>query len=139
MPWGIRNHRVTTTDLDRKQLGIRNQSTLSEFAVTNTTVIAVDEHCGSCPCRVNTLEYGKEVVEITCRIWEQSSTRYHTTDQNSVDKYVDNFVSPAFVTIGRTKGQSETRGAVDTLINTTGLVFEDFTTPGKASRRDLYL
>ena len=139
MPWGIRNHRVTTTDLDRKQLGIRNRSTLPEFAVTNTIVIAVDEHYSSCPCRTNTLEYGKEVVEITCRIWEQSSTRYHTTDQNSVDKYVDNFVSPEFVTIGRTKGQSETRGVVDTLIDTTGLVFEDFTTPGKVSRRDLYL
>ena len=139
MPWGTRNRRVTTTDLDRKQLGIRNRQTLPEFAATDTVVVAVDEHCGSCPCRVNTLEHGKEVVEITCRIWEQSSTRYHTTDQNSVDKCADNFVSPAFVTTGRTKGQSETRGVVDTLIDTTGLVFEDFTTPGKVSRRDLYL
>ena len=139
MPWGIRNRRVTTTDLDRKQLGIRNRQTLPEFAVTNTIVIAVDEHYSSCPSRINTLECGKEVVEITCRIWEQSSTRCHTADQNSVDKYADNFVSPAFVTIGRTKGQSETRGVVDTLIDATGLVFEDFTTPGKASRRDLHL
>ena len=138
MPWGIRNHRCTTTNLGRK-LGIRNRSTPLEFTVTNTIVIAVDEHHSSCPCRINTLECGKEVVEITCRIWEQSSTRYHTTDQNSVDKYADNFVSPAFVTTGRTKGQSETRGVVDALIDTTGLVFEDFTTPGKVSRRDLYL
>ena len=120
-------------------LGIRNRSTLPEFAVTNAVVIAVDEHHGSCPHRTNVLECDKVAVEITCGIWEQSSTRHHTTDQNSVDKHADNFVSPAFVTTGRTKGQSETRGVVDALINTTGLVFEDFTTPGKVSRRDLYL
>ena len=138
MPWGIRNHECTTTKLDRK-LGIRNRSTQPEFAVTNTIVIEVDEHYSSCPCSTNTLEHHKAVVEITCGIWELSSTRHHTTDQNSVDKCADNFVSPAFVTIGRTKGQSETRGVADTLIDTTGLVFEDFTTPGKVSRRDLCL
>ena len=82
---------------------------------------------------------GKEVVEITCRIWELSSTRYHAKDQNPVDKYVDNFVSLRFVADRLTQGQSETSGDVDTLINTAGLVFEDFTTPGKVSRRDLYL
>ena len=60
-------------------------------------------------------------------------------DQNSVDKHADNFVSLGFATVGLTKGQSETSGDADTLINTAGLVFEDFTTPGKASRRDLYL
>ena len=118
---------------------MRNRSTLPEFAVTDAVVIAVDEHYSSCPSRINTLEHGKEVVEITCRIWEQSSTRYHTTDQNSVDEHADDFVSPEFVTMGRTKGQSETRGVVDALIDATGLVFEDFTTPGKASRRDLCL
>ena len=138
MPWGIRNHRGTTTNLDRK-LGIRNRSTQPEFTVTNTTAIEVDEHYSSCPCSTNTLECHKVVVDITCRIWELSSTRYHAKDQNPVDKYVDNFVSPAFVTTGRTKGQSETRGVADALIDTTGLVFEDFTTPGKVSRRDLYL
>ena len=120
-------------------MGIRNQSTLPEFAVTNTAVIEVDEHHGSCPCRANALDYDKGVVGITCRIWELRSTRCHATDQNSVDKHVDNFVSLGFVADGLTKGQSETSGDVDALINAAGLVFEDFTTPGKVSRRDLYL
>ena len=102
-------------------------------------VIEVDEHCGSCPCSTNALEYHKVVVEITCRIWEPSSTRYHAKDQNPVDKHADNFVSLRFVADGLTQGQSETSGDVDTLINAAGLVFEDFTTPGKASRRDLCL
>ena len=68
-----------------------------------------------------------------------SSTRCHAKDQNPVDKHVDNFVSLRFVADRLTQGQSETSGDVDTLINTAGLVFEDFTTPGKVSRRDLYL
>ena len=46
-------------------------------------------------------------------------------------------MSPAFVTIGRTKGQSETRGVVDTLIDATGLVFEDFTTPDGMTKNQL--
>ena len=49
MPWGIRNRRVTTTDLDRKQLGIRNRLTLPEFAVTDATVIAVETTTVSTP------------------------------------------------------------------------------------------
>ena len=138
MLWGIRNHRCATTNLDRK-LGIRNRSTQPEFTVTNTIVIEVDEHYSSCPCSTSTLEYHKVVVEITCRIWELSSTRYHAKDQNPVDKYVDNFVSLRFVADRLTQGQSETSGDVDTLIDTAGLVFEDFTTPGKVSRRDLHL
>ena len=120
-------------------LGIRNRSTLPEFTVTNTAVIEVDEHCGSCPCRTNALDCDKVAVEITCRIWELRSTRCHATDQNSVDECADNFVSLGFVTVGLTKGQSETSGDADTLINTAGLVFEDFTIPGEVSRRVLYL
>ena len=102
-------------------------------------VVAVDEHCGSCPCRTNVLDCDKGAVEITCRIWELRSTRCHATDQNSVDKHADNFESLEFAPVGQTKGQSGTSGDADALINATGLVFEDFTTPGKASRRDLYL
>ena len=46
-------------------------------------------------------------------------------------------MSLRFVSDGLTQGQSETSGDADALIDTAGLVFEDFTTPGKASRRDL--
>ena len=80
-------------------------------------VVEVDEHCSSCPCRTNALEHNKVVVEITCRIWELSSTRCHATDQNSVDKCADNFVSLRFVADGLTKGQSETSGDADRTVD----------------------